>query len=100
MVLLAVVTTLTATKARANLSKWLKRAAAGEEIGIACGDKVIALRLMDSLPPDEGYAKREYGVTDAELDKFARRMNAELKRDRKAGKIRRFTGNLDAALRD
>lgn len=92
--------TLTATKARANLSKWLKRAAAGEDIGIACGKKVIALRLMDGLPADEGYAKREYGVTDAELVKFTRRMDAELERDRKAGKIRGFTGDHAAALRD
>ena len=93
-------TTLTATKARSNLSKWLKRAAAGEDIGIACGNKVIALRPLDGLPPDEGYAKREYGVTEAELDKFARRMDAELGRDRRTGKMRRFTGDLDAALRD
>ena len=93
-------TTLTATKARANLSMWLKRAAAGEDIGIACGKKIIALRLLDGLPPDDGYAKREYGVTDAELDKFTRRMDGELERDRKAGKIRNFSGDLDAALRD
>ncbi|MBI4624091.1 MAG: hypothetical protein HY736_12860 [Verrucomicrobia bacterium] len=92
--------TLTATKARSNLTKWLKRAAAGEDIGIACGTKEIALRLTVALPPDDGYAKREYGVTDAELDKFVRRMDAELEHDRKAGRMRRFTGDLDAALRD
>ena len=93
-------TTLSATKARANLTKWLQRAAAGEDIGIRCGDKLIALRLVDALPPDDGYAKREYGVTDAELDAFVKRMDTEIKRDRKAGRMRRFTGNLDAALRD
>ena len=93
-------TTVSATKARSNLTKWLKRAAAGENIGIACGDKVIALRLMDGLPEDDGYAKREYGVTDSELEKFVKRTDAELDRDQKAGKMRRFTGDLDAALRD
>jgi antitoxin (DNA-binding transcriptional repressor) of toxin-antitoxin stability system len=39
-----VMTTLTVTEARKNLSGWLRRAAAGEEIGIIDGNKIIALR--------------------------------------------------------
>jgi antitoxin (DNA-binding transcriptional repressor) of toxin-antitoxin stability system len=92
-------TTLSPTKARANLTKWLKRAAAGEDIGILCGDKVIALRAVNVFSEDSDYAKREYGVTDTELDAFVKRADAELKRDRKAGKITRYTGDFDAAIK-
>lgn len=93
-------TTLSPTKARANLTHWLKRAAAGEDVGILCGDKVIALRPVQVFSADSDYAKSEYGVTDAELDAFVKRMDAELERDRKAGRLRRYKGNLNAALRD
>jgi antitoxin (DNA-binding transcriptional repressor) of toxin-antitoxin stability system len=93
-------TTLSPTKARANLTHWLKRAAAGEDVGILCGDKVIALRPVQVFSEDSDYAKREYGVTDAELDAFVKRMDAELERDRKAGRLRRYKGNLHATLRD
>jgi antitoxin (DNA-binding transcriptional repressor) of toxin-antitoxin stability system len=91
-------TTLSPTKARANLTKWLKRAAAGEDIGILCGDKVIALRAVNVFSEDSDYAKREYGVTDAELDAFVKRMDDETRRDRKAGKITRYTGNINDLL--
>lgn len=37
-------TTLTVTQARQNLSGWLRRAAAGEEIGIIDGNRIVALR--------------------------------------------------------
>ena len=93
-------TTLSPTKARANLTHWLKRAAAGEDVGILCGDKVIALRPVEVFSEDSEYAKREYGVTDAELDAFVKRMDGETKRERRAGKIKRYTGDLNALLRD
>jgi hypothetical protein len=58
------------TKARANLTHWLKRAVAGEDIGILCGDKVVALRTVRVFYEDLDHAKREYGATDAELKDF------------------------------
>jgi antitoxin (DNA-binding transcriptional repressor) of toxin-antitoxin stability system len=93
-------TTLSPTKARANLTHWLKKASAGEDIGILCGDKVIALRPVRVFAADSDYAKREYGVTDAELDAFVKRRDAEIKRDRKAGRITRYKGDIRAAIRD
>jgi antitoxin (DNA-binding transcriptional repressor) of toxin-antitoxin stability system len=93
-------TTLSPTKARANLTHWLKRASAGEDIGILCGDKVIALRPVRVFAEDSDYAKREYGVTDAELDAFVKRVKAETARDRKAGRMTKFKGDFDAAIRD
>jgi antitoxin (DNA-binding transcriptional repressor) of toxin-antitoxin stability system len=92
-------TTLSPTKARANLTHWLKRASAGEDVGILCGDKVIALRPVQVFSADTDYARREYGVTEAGLGAFVQRADAELKRERKAGRTRRYTGDFNAAIR-
>ena len=93
-------TTLSPTKARANLTHWLKRAVAGEDIGILCGDKVVALRTVRVFSEDSDYAKREYGVTGAELKAFVKRENARNARDRRAGRLTRYTGDINAAIRD
>lgn len=92
-------TTLSPTKARANLTHWLKRASAGEDIGILCGDKVIALRAVRVFAEDSDYAKREYGVNDAELKAFVKRAEAELKQDRRAGRVTKYKGDFRAAIR-
>ena len=92
-------TTLSPTKARANLTHWLKRAVAGEDIGILCGDKVVALRAVRVFSEDSDYAKREYGVTDTELGGFVARADAELKRDRRAGRMKKYKGDFHAAVR-
>jgi hypothetical protein len=92
-------TTLSPTKARTNLTHWLKRAAKGEDVGILCGDQIIALRPVKVFSEDFDYAKREYGATEVELEAFAKRTDLEIAKDRKAGKVRRFTGKLDASLR-
>ena len=92
--------TLSVTKARSNLSHWLKRAIAGEDLGILYGDKVIALRPVEIYPMDADYVRKEYGMTPAQMDAFAKRMHAELMRDKKAGRMTRFKGDFDAAIRD
>lgn len=92
-------TTLSPTKARANLTHWLKRASAGEDIGILCGDKVIALRPVRVFSEDSDYARREYGVTETELKTFVQKADAELKRDRRAGRVTKYKGDLRAAIR-
>ena len=91
-------TTLSPTQARSNLSSLLKRAAKGEDIGILHGDQVIALRPVTVHSDD--YALRDYGVTEKELDRFVKRMNQRIARERKAGTIKRYTGNLEADLAD
>ncbi len=67
--------TLTVTKARQNLGGWLKRAVAGEEIGLIFGDQVIALRPVPIMAAD--YMENEYGLTKAEADRAAERLRAE-----------------------
>ncbi len=91
-------TTLSPAKARSNLTAWLKKAAAGENIGIRYGNKVIALRPVDD--DDTSYAEKEYGVTKAELKRFAKRLHEEGVRDRKAGKCREYKGDIEAMLED
>jgi antitoxin (DNA-binding transcriptional repressor) of toxin-antitoxin stability system len=91
-------TTLSPTQARANLSSLLKRAAKGEDIGILHGDQVIALRPVTVHSDD--YAIREYGVTEKELDRFVKRTDRLIARERKAGTIKRYSGDLEADIAD
>ena len=89
-------TTLSPTQARVNLSSLLKRAAKGEDIGILHGDTVIALRPVTVHSDD--YALREYRVTEQELERFVKNADRQINRERKAGKIKRYSGNLEADL--
>ncbi len=91
-------TTLSPTKARSNLTAWLKKAAAGEDIGILFGDHVIALRPVEVESTD--YAEKEYGVTKEELKRFAKRTDAKIKKNIKAGKFREYHGDIEAMLKD
>ena len=77
--------TLTITDAKKNLSKWLQAAVRGEDIGIVSGADVIALRKVEVESTD--YAWREYGVTQAELEAYERKLDAEYERLKKTGKV-------------
>jgi len=91
-------TTLSPTKARSNLTAWLKKAAAGEDIGILFGDKVIALRPVEIESTD--YAEKEYGVTKEELRRFTKRLHDQGEKDRKEGKSKTYYGDIEAVLKD
>ena len=84
--------TLTVTAARQNLGAWLKRTIKGEDIGVMIDGVVVAFRPVKIFSED--YAHHEYGVTDDELDGFAKRANAELDADAKAGRLKPFAGKL------
>jgi len=90
--------TLTITKARANLSELLEKAKKGEDIGIVSGDQIVALRPVTVSSDD--YAWREYGATPAEMKRFEERVERELATERKGGKVKRFSGNLEKDLAD
>lgn len=91
-------TTLTISKARANLSDLLEKAKKGEDIGIVSGDQIVALRPVTVSSDD--YAWREYGVTPAEMQRFEKRMERTIKQERKGGRVKRFSGNLEKDLAD
>ena len=91
-------TTLSPTKARSNLTAWLKKAAAGEDIGILFGDKVIALRPVEIESTD--YAWTEYGLTKKEMGRIAKNLHAKTQKQIKAGKFREYHGDIEAMLKD
>lgn len=90
--------TLSPTKARSNLTFWLKAAAGGMDVGILYGDQVIALRPVTVEATD--YAMREYGASQDDVKYLSQRANEEIQKNRRAGKLKLFTGNLEDLLAD
>ncbi len=88
--------TLTPTAARSNLSQLLRMALKGEDIGILVDGKVVALRPVTVESTD--YAQREYGATAKELEAFEKRIHGRVKKARTEGKLREFTGDLEALV--
>ena len=89
-------TTLSPTSARANLSALLRRALKGDDIGIVLDGKIIALRPVTVESTD--YAAREYGATASELTAFEKRTHEKIAKDRKAGKLHEFSGDIEALV--
>ena len=82
--------TLTTTKARQALGDLLFRAIQGEDIGIvhSATGKIVALRPVEVYSED--YALMEYGLTNKELARAAKRVDAEIEKARKSGKLKRI----------
>jgi antitoxin (DNA-binding transcriptional repressor) of toxin-antitoxin stability system len=85
--------TLSVTAGRAKLGHWLKRAIAGEDIGIVLDGVVVGLRPVNVISED--YALREYGLTEEEANAAAERISKEIAAARKRGQVKPFTGKLD-----
>jgi len=86
--------TLTPTAARGNLSELLRRALKGDDIGIVVDGRIVALRPVTVESTD--YAMREYGATVVEMNQFEKRTHGQIEKARKSGKLRDFTGDLEA----
>lgn len=76
-------TTLTITQARKNLSGWIRRAEAGEEIGIIDGNKIIALRPVTVTAID--YMESEYGFSSSEAEQISANILRDSIKAEKAG---------------
>lgn len=74
--------TLTATQARQNLGSWLSRALRGEDIGIVCEGKIVALRPVEVYSED--YALIEYGMGVKELKRAEKNILNKLKSEKAA----------------
>ena len=85
--------TLSVTAGRSKLGHWLKRAIAGDDIGIVLDGVVVGLRPVGVISED--YALREYGVTEEEANAAAARISKEIAGARKRGQVKPFTGNLN-----
>jgi antitoxin (DNA-binding transcriptional repressor) of toxin-antitoxin stability system len=83
--------TLTVTTARQNLGHWLKLAAKGEDIGVIIGADIIALRKVPVQAAD--YAYEEYGLTPTQVQEAEQRIDAHIKRERRAKTIKEFKGD-------
>lgn len=89
--------TLTVTEGRGRLGYWLAKAARGEDIGFVLGGRIIALRPVEVHSDD--YALQEYGLTEKEMAKAARRIKASIASEERKGTVKPFTGKL-SDLRD
>ena len=85
--------TLSVTDGRAKLGHWLKRAIAGDDIGIILDGVVVGLRPVNVISED--YALREYGLTEDEANAAAVRLSKDIAAARKRGKVKAFTGKLN-----
>ena len=83
--------TLTITEGRGRLGYWLKKAAAGEDIGFMFEGKIVALRPVEVVSTD--YALQEYGLTPGEMAAAEKRIGADIKTARKRGELTPFTGS-------
>ena len=84
--------TLTVAAARQNLGAWLKRVLRGEDVGVMIDGEIVAFRPIKVYSED--YAQHEYGVTAEQLDRAVEGISKELEADRKAGRLKSFTGKL------
>ena len=84
--------TLAITTARQKLGYWLKRALAGEDIGIVVDGRIIGLRPVEVISSD--YALQEYGVSEAQLKRAADHVEREVAAARKRGRLVQFEGKL------
>ena len=89
--------TLSVTDGRSKLGHWLKRAIAGDDIGIVVDGVFVGLRPVGVISED--YALREYGLTQDESDAAAVRAFKDIAAARKRGQVKPFTGKLNE-LRD
>jgi antitoxin (DNA-binding transcriptional repressor) of toxin-antitoxin stability system len=87
--------TLAVTTARQRLGYWLKRALAGEDIGIMVDGRIIGLRPVEVISAD--YALQEYGVSEAQLERAAQHVEREVAKARKSGKLVEFKGKLNGS---
>jgi len=79
--------TLTITKARANLSSWMSKALAGEDIGIIHpSGEILALRRVGVYSDD--YALQEYGLNEKQMARIAQNLAAKDAAAIKSGKLK------------
>jgi antitoxin (DNA-binding transcriptional repressor) of toxin-antitoxin stability system len=80
--------TVTITEAKKHLGAYLKEATAGQNIGIICGNRIIALRPVEVTSLDLEEAG-DPGVTAKLNAEQKDRLFAQLKKERKEAKRRR-----------
>ena len=72
----------------------------GEDLEIAGVLASVANWREILMPLLKRPRKTKYGATAKELDRFVKRADRQINRERKAGKIRKYSGNLETDLAD
>ena len=82
--------TVSITKGRQALGELVRRALQGKDIGFvdSKSGRIVALRPVEIYSED--YALMEYGLNQEELDRAAKRTDAEIDKARKTGKLKRL----------
>lgn len=88
--------TITVKKTAGAIDSWFKKAAGSRGVRLKYGQKTFL--LFDPKRISKSYAEKEYGFTPKELDGIVRKMNAQAEKDRKAGRSKKFNGNIDDLL--
>lgn len=84
--------TLSITEGRQNLSRWVKRALQGEDVGFLLDGRVVALRPVEVDAAD--YVLQEYGATQQQAERAFKAVRADVRKARAAGTTKPFTGKL------
>ncbi len=84
--------TLTLTQERQNLTRFVRKAIKGEDVGLVCDGRIVAFRLVEVHSSD--YCLQEYGVTLDAIQRVVKSIDDETEKARAAGKVRVFTGKL------
>lgn len=84
--------TLSVTAGRQNLGAWLKRSLRGEDVGFLIDGRVVALRPVEVHSAD--YVLQEYGVTEQQAERARKAVESDVRRARRAGETKPFTGEL------
>jgi antitoxin (DNA-binding transcriptional repressor) of toxin-antitoxin stability system len=77
--------TVTVTEAKRNLTRWLRAASGGEDIGIVCGADIIALRRVEVESTD--YAQREYGASPEQVTALEEATDRRYRALKRSGKL-------------
>jgi len=78
--------TLSLTEARRNLTRLARQAIRGEDVGLVCDGRVVALRAVQVYSDD--YALLEYGLTEVELLRKTSQIRNEVHDARKKQTLR------------
>jgi hypothetical protein len=84
--------TLSVTEGRQRLGHWLRAALEGKDVGFVIDGRIVGLRPVTVSSDD--YALREYGLTEAELERAHQRVRDEVRKARRRGTAKDFTGKL------
>lgn len=84
--------TLTLTEARRNLTRLVRPAIQGNDIGLVCDGRVVALRSVELHGSDD--CLQEHGVGQDQVDRVIKAMDDETNTARKRGTLRVFNGKL------